>query len=400
MLRNENVEICALVDPSEQPTSSLNHNLESLHSLAKKCGGCPVFSSVDELLVSNAASEMDGAIVCTPHSTHFAIADTLLQEGLRRRIQTEDAKKVKQLHIFLEKPMTTDVKQAKKLYDAVHAYQLTNDIAEGGMTLGGCFLLNHTANYRKQTRVTRDLIQTGEIGKIRHISVSMAAPLSWLFGNPLNIGWNETTEGMLGNGFAWGQSSHILAWIYHVAGEDLIPQKVYCFMNHSEASGADISHSATIHCDSDVVFSLSGTCLLPGNEHGDPPVGKEISIRIYGSNGAILYVGNDHDPGSGRLELRRGKAGSAVNNEGSVEVLCEHLGFQFENTDKRGKGPESLQSFIAACLGKQDYYVGANSLVGFRTVQTIDAMYRSHESGKVEEVAFSTGKRAKTKHAT
>lgn len=123
-------------------------------------------------------------------------------------------------------------------------------------------------------------------------------------------------------------------------------------------------------------------------------VGKEIQIQIYGSDGALFYHGNDHDPASGRLELRRGKAGSDVDNEGSVKVLCEDLGFHFENTDKDGTGPESLQSFISACLGKQDYYVGADSLVGLRSVQTLDAMYRSNQSGTAEEIAFRAGKRA------
>ena len=165
-------------------------------------------------------------------------------------------------------------------------------------------------------------------------------------------------------------------------------------MNHSENSGADVSHAATIHCDNGVTFSLSGTCLLPGNEHGDPPVGKEVQIQIYGSDGAIFFKGNDHDPKSGRLEMRSGKTGSDVDNEGALVVLCEDLGFQFENTDKDGKGPESLQSFISACLGKQDYYVGADSLVGFRAVQTLDAMYRSHQSGSPEDVSFRTGRRA------
>mgnify|MGYP003865429475 CR=1 FL=1 len=177
----------------------------------------------------------------------------------------------------------------------------------------------------------------------------------------------------------------MLAWIYHVAGDQLNPQQVYCAMQHSDASGADLSHSATIRCSNNVVLNVSGTCLLPGNEHGDPPVGKEIQIQIYGSGGALFYSGNDHDPSSGKLELRAGK-NDQLNDEGEVDVIADE--FLFENTDKTGEGPESLLTFLAACRGETDYYVGANSNVGLKSVQTLEAMYRSQDSGQVEEVAY------------
>lgn len=51
-------------------------------------------------------------------------------------------------------------------------------------------------------------------------------------------------------------------------------------------------------------------------------------------------------------------------------------------------GPESLQNFIDACLGRTDYYVGADSFLGLRTVQTMDGMYRSDASRKVEDVMY------------
>jgi hypothetical protein len=89
-----------------------------------------------------------------------------------------------------------------------------------------------------------------------------------------------------------GQSSHLLAWIYHVAGSDnLIPHRVYCAMTTSERTGADVSHAATVVCKNGATFSLSGTSLLPGNAHSDPPVGKRIKIKIFGTKGALVYSG-------------------------------------------------------------------------------------------------------------
>jgi predicted dehydrogenase len=186
---------------------------------------------------------------------------------------------------------------------------------------------------------------------------------------------------MLGNGFAWGQSSHLLAWIYHVCGKDLCPQKAYCTMHHSKKTGADVAHSASIKCNNGVTMSLSGTSLLPGNAHSEPPVGKQIEIKIYGTQGAIHYGGDDRDSASGRLELRIGTG----EHEGAVEVQCPDLGFQFEELDDQGTGPQSLQNFLAACRG-EEYYVGADSLVGLKSIQTLDAMYRSEASGNAEDI--------------
>jgi len=190
---------------------------------------------------------------------------------------------------------------------------------------------------------------------------------------------------MLGNGFAWGQASHLLAWIYHVCNsKKLQPLRVYCTKHHSTKTGADVAHAASITCSDGVTMALSGTSLLPGNAHSEPPVGKQIDIKIYGTKGAIHYGGDDRDPTSGRLELR---VGGGSHNEGEVQVHCEDLGFAFEELDNEGTGPSSLQSFISACVGETDYYIGADALVGLKSIQTLDAMYRSNSSGNAEDVA-------------
>jgi hypothetical protein len=44
-------------------------------------------------------------------------------------------------------------------------------------------------------------------------------------------------------------------------------------------------------CKNGATFSLSGTSLLPGNAHSDPPVGKRIKIKIFGTKGALIYSG-------------------------------------------------------------------------------------------------------------
>lgn len=86
-----------------------------------------------------------------------------------------------------------------------------------------------------------------------------------------------------------------------------------------------------------------------------------------------MYGGDDKNPCSGRLELRK--------HDGSPSYVSE--GFLMENTEADGNGPESLLNFIAACRGKP-FRNGADQNIGLQAVRMLDAMYRSAASGKTE----------------
>jgi hypothetical protein len=75
-------------------------------------------------------------------------------------------------------------------------------------------------------------------------------------------------------------------------------------MTHSEATGADLSHAATVICrdrdHANVVMSNQWhePCFLV-MRNSDPPVGKQVEIgKIFGTGGAIMYCGNDRDRNS------------------------------------------------------------------------------------------------------
>ena len=369
---NPQAEIAAIVQHSEQPSSKLA-DLKSRSDLSKDYNA-PWYEEISDVFQDDTLGpDIDGVLVATPHSTHYEIGRTLLAEAHRRRRNGE-----KPLNILMEKPMTADVDEAKKLHDIVQEYK-----EKGGK---GCFLVNHSANYREKAKTARDIVESGQLGRIQHISAFFASPLMEIFDDPDMKGWNEPSGSMVGNGFCWGQIAHMLGYIFHLC-PDLKPQKVFCQMSHDEKTGADIAHAATITCTDcnkqNVILSLSGTALVPGGE--TEGVGKQARVQIYGQDGALLYAGNDSEPDSGHMELRR------VSTGGKVEKPAGE-GFYFENTEKGGDGPESLQAFIDACNGKE-YYDGAGSLLGLKTVQVISAMYRSSKSDKQEKIEYSnTGK--------
>jgi predicted dehydrogenase len=282
---------------------------------------------------------------------------------------------------LMEKPMTTDIE------DAIHLFQLVQSEADGQSQ----FWINHTANYRAQTALARETITSGKLGKIRHVTASFASPLKWIFNDPKNEGWNKPTGKMVGNGFAWGQSSHLLAFLFHILPH-CEPKTVHCRMAMSHTTGADIAHSATVECldlsaasssneelsaNNTVVLNMSGTALLPGHQYADPPIGKLLSIDVYGDEGSLHYSGNDLDPSSGHLEFRP--------SDGSIEVLSDQ--FEFEAYDNENYGPESIQAFVNLCCGLgSTSSTGATALDGLRSVQVIDAMYRSNASKQVEAI--------------
>ena len=113
--RNARVKLAAIVDSSSHPKSNLNPYLEPLAKLAEKYQVQNTFSSVTDLLNDpNVGPTLDGALVATPHATHYEIGELLLREGMRRK---RDNKDYRPMNILMEKPMTTNIHEAKKMHD-------------------------------------------------------------------------------------------------------------------------------------------------------------------------------------------------------------------------------------------------------------------------------------------
>jgi predicted dehydrogenase len=374
---NPDAQLVAIVDPSPHPQSNLNPNLESLEALQQKYQ-TQIYASTQAMLQDTCiASQLDGVVIATPHATHYDVCREIMSERDRRRSSSSSSKNntdAQPLHILMEKPMSTDIQHALELYQMIRNNPDSTTTTGGGVD-SSQFWINHSANYRTPTKLARDIVSSGQLGRLRHVTAYFASPLKWIFDEPACRGWNEPASGMLGNGFAWGQSSHLWAFLYHVCPQ-LQPYDVYCALTHSTMTGADVSFGATVRCrvigndddddakdndtkDNDTknndyaVLSVSGTSLLPGHAHSDPPVPKQIQIAIFGDEASLHYSGNDRDPTSGCLELRR--------PDGTVQVVYDQ--FQFENC-----------------------YEGASVLDGLKSIQTIDAMYRSHASSRVEKV--------------
>ena len=342
LTRNPNACLVAIVETSATPFSAIS-KLESVAALGKRYK-VPTYKTIDELLASGV--EVDGIIVCTSHASHFEVGSKALAKGM---------------HVLMEKPMTTDVTEGRKLAALA---------AKAEAKSGAKFMVNNTANWRAQAVIATSAVARGDIGRVEHVVAVMHSPLLWLFDDPVNAGWTKPTGSMVGNGFGYGQLSHLLAWVFKIG--DLNPESAFCSMTHSARSGGDLTDAAVLRCSDGAVVCISGSGSVPGNAHGGDEC-KHISVRMFGSEGLLVYEGEDQVPTSGHLELSR--------RDGTKTRLAE--GFAFENYAEEGEGPESVQAFIDACQGSEPF-IGVSADIGLRVVRALDAMYRSAKSGKSE----------------
>ena len=357
----QDAEIAALVDPSAHPSSTFIPGMVSVAELSARYGGVPCYSSVDEMIADAPKLAVDGIICSTPHAAHFDVGMKAIDAGL---------------HLLMEKPLTTDVGEARALLDAARRRPEQ------------AFLLNNTANWREGTRRVHGIVSEGRIGEVRHVNCLFATPLGWLFEDPKNAAWVTPSGTMLGNGFGWGQFSHTFAWVFKVTG--LTPRSVYAASTPSVATGADLFNALTITCTNGATIVASGVGAIPGEN-------KVVGNWVFGSRGMLSYSGIARGEGAG--EGGFAYEGDVPAAEAAATTTADRLEFwaddgthergprfEFEYLEQTGTGPGSMDALVQACLGLP-YFRGAGPEEGLKAVVTIDAMYRSILSGRPEHVA-------------
>ncbi len=111
-----------------------------LDQAVERYPGLTTTQSVDDLLTSR----VDGVVVATPVSTHFAIARECLLHGK---------------HVLVEKPLAQTVAQAQTLVELA---------AERGLTL----MVGHTFVYSPAVEMLKAIVESGELGDIYYVHSS------------------------------------------------------------------------------------------------------------------------------------------------------------------------------------------------------------------------------------
>ena len=278
--------------------------------------------------------DLDAVVVSSPHYLHYEHARAALQRGL---------------HVLCEKPMTLRPDQAWELVD----------LARGA---GLHLVVPYGWHYKAFVQQAKQLMDRGTIGQFQYALCHMASPTKGFFsgGGAVPSNWKPTIAEPdpatwqvkeNGGGYGYGQITHssaLLLWLTGARAAEVTARMT------APNSGVDMYDAATVVFDSGAIGSISGAATLPDN---DP---FQVDLRIFGDEGVLLL-----DVERERLEVRRqdGQHQHVQVPSGQGAYSCE--------------GPPAR--FVELILGR-----GVNDSPGevaARSVELIDAMYRSASNG-------------------
>lgn len=308
----------------------------ALDRIVAECGVPRGYTDVDEMLRTE---RPDAAVITSPHTAHYDHARAALEAGC---------------HVLIDKPMTTSAGDARALVALA---------AETGRDI----LVPYGWNYKDFTTTASELIASGRIGEIRHVSCLMATHTYDLFGGE---GLSEASDHMFqpqkstwadpdnAGGYGWGQLSHALGLLFRLV--DLAPREVYA-MQTTSAAGVDLCDAAVLTFENGAKCALSGSALVPKH------CSYQMDVRVYGSEGMLLI-----DMERTRMEMRR--------FDGRDEVILD-----LPSDAGAYMAIEPINRLAEVCNGTAAR-IEANGLVGQRAIEVLDAMYRSFVSGQAEGV--------------
>lgn len=282
---------------------------------------------------------LDAVVVSSPHTLHYEHARAALERGL---------------HVMVEKPMTTRGAEAR---------DLARLAAEKGLQL----LVPYGWNYKPFVQAARAQLDAGAIGRIEHVSLQMASPIRKLLtGVDARMGgqlfdpdpatWADPA--IAGGGYAHAQLSHATGLLFYLL-PDLRAEAAFAFM---AAPGArvDLYDAISVRFAGGAIGTVSGAGAVPRG------LKFHLDLRVFGSDGMLLV-----DVERERLELRRQDGGDFALpiDPGEGAYSCE--------------GPPNR--FVDLVLGKASGNPSSGD-VGARSVELLDAAYRSATSGQVEAV--------------
>jgi predicted dehydrogenase len=290
--------------------------------------------------------ELDAVVVSSPHTLHFEHARAALEKGL---------------HVMCEKPFTTRASEARELVRLAE---------EKGLHL----LVPYGWHYKPFLQQARELVAQGALGRIEHVMCHMASPVRELLSGkpvymdnqsgqsnaslfqPASSTWADPQ--VAGGGYGHAQVSHSSGMLFWITG--LRAQEVFSLMSAPGAQ-VDLYDALTVRFTNGAIGTVSGAGTVPTSQ------GFQVDIRIFGDEGMLLL-----DCERARMKLSRhdGKQVAADIEAAAGQYDCQ--------------GPP--HNFVDLVLGK----TAVNHAPGeaaMRSVELLDAAYRSAVSGRLESVA-------------
>ena len=144
--------------------------------------GCRTAGSLDEVWRD---PEVEGVIVATPHSTHLEMIAAAASAGK---------------HVFVEKPLTLTVDEARKAVGAADAANVTLQVGHHRRRFGA-------------NRAIRRMIDAGELGMVHQLEANLSLPI----GFEAKAGWRNDPEECPA-GAMTGLGVHMIDNLQYLAG--------------------------------------------------------------------------------------------------------------------------------------------------------------------------------------
>lgn len=286
---------------------------------------------------------LDAVVVSSPAALHYEHAKAALQSGA---------------HVLCEKPFTLRPEDA---WDLVRIANAT----------GRELLIAYGWNYKRIVREGKRLMEEGGIGKVEAMMIHMASPTRDLLTDsgaydqssaevqPESRTWTDPV--LSGGGYGQAQVTHALGlalWLTGLRGRD-----VYARMFAASNDGIDLHIALNVTYDNGAIGTIFGASNPTGaNKH-------QLEVRIFGDRGQFVID----------LERELVWLFRSPNDEHRLEVKPDEGRYD-------GSGP--THALIELALGKRASNESPGEL-GARTVEILDAAYRSVQTGQSESIAVN-----------
>ncbi|PZP48713.1 MAG: oxidoreductase [Pseudopedobacter saltans] len=219
-----------------------------------------IYSSYEQMILEEAKlpedKRMDFVSIVTPNFAHFAPAMLALENGF---------------HVAIDKPITLSLDEAKKL---------EAKLAETGLKL----LLTYTYAGYPMVKQAKELIQKGQLGKIRKVYVEYIQ--GWLSRPSENEGnaqaaWRTDPKRSGPSGCMGDIGTHAINLAEYVSG---LETTELCAMLNTVVDGRQLDDDGMVllKFDNGATGMLTATQIAAGEENN-------LTLRIYGEKGGIEW---------------------------------------------------------------------------------------------------------------
>ena len=285
ILKSSDLKLVAIVDANPElieknldektgnfPTGNINaSDLATIHN----------YSNLDDCLSSE---DLDAVIICVHTDLHYEFTKKVLQY---------------EKHVFLEKPLCLDIKQAEELVSLAEQKKKT-------------FMVGHVVRFMPPYQKLKQWIDSKEFGELKFLSLSRFS------GIPGWGQWNENHVKDSSGGALFDLVIHDIDFANYIMG---LPSDIKCNYLPGRFSKHDYISAMWSYKNRDVHVKIEGGFTFHKNfpfQAGYMAQFEKASILFTSLKGDVIQIADDNSI----KEVPAGDAGAGYNNEITYFTQC------------------------------------------------------------------------------